>query len=194
MKIIGIDPGFAKLGWVDVDFDGDNFDFIQGGVITTEPSAKKRKILQRDDNMRRLDEIAKAFLDVIPFSEADVIATEAQSWPRNSSSCIKIAMAWGALGLMCQIYKIPMLQVSPQSLKKKLTGRRAASKENVIEAVCQIAGFEKFIELVQNMSLANREHMADASGATVCCVESDMVRAMVKTMKMTQPKRRKVRR
>lgn len=194
MKIIGIDPGFAKLGWVDIDFDGDNFDFIRGGVITTKASEKKRKILVGDDNMRRLDEIAKAFLDVIPFSEADVIASEAQSWPRNSSSCIKIAMFWGALGLICQIYKIPLLQVTPQSLKKGMTGRRAASKEEVLEAVCQTGGFERFIELVHDMNLDDRAHMADASGASICCVESNMVRAMVKAIKLKQPERRKVRR
>lgn len=181
--ILGVDPGFASFGWSDCALEGrsphagEALTPIKVGLIETKKSPKKMGLLQSSDNLRRLRELHEKISEVVDDMaqryDRIILAVESQSWPRNSMSSAKIGMAWGVLASVTHAYA--MEQISPQAIKKILTGQRSASKEAVLAAVRDI--WPRVDDLLSSIPSSKREHPVDALAASIAVVQSsEMVR------------------
>lgn len=166
VTLVGLDPGFANLGWCVMRCAGPTLELQACGVFTTEQSDKKRKVLAADDNVRRAVQIAN-FLAENAFTPVPVvICAEAMSFPRNSSAAAKMAMCWGAVATFSAVHRIPITQASPKEIKQSLCSSATASKEQVEEAVRVLyPGVDSFLE--GKVPPSNRNHAYDAIAAVV---------------------------
>jgi len=177
-RVLGIDPGFASLGWALVDIGaGQEFPYKMG-VFRTQASVKKRKVLATEDNMRRAQEIAGFLQELIAGEGVKVLCTESMSWPRNASSAAKVALCWGVMASICVRLGMPVVQSTPQQIKKVMCGKRTASKEEVIAALqARYSGLENIVEGVPSSQL---EHPYDALAAVVSGLDDSTMKLLRK--------------
>ena len=76
-------------------------------------------------------------------------------------------MAWGVVGTLAFRHGLPVLQVSPQDLKRCLTGSKTASKAEVQDALTARYG-----PLTLPSQRTLHEHVCDALGAVVACLDA----------------------
>lgn len=177
--VIGIDPGFAKVGYSIVRLDRDKLVPITMGILRTKKSDKKLKVLASDDNFRRARELAEALIELATEASAQgevvAICAEAKSFPRNASAAAKVAMFWGILALFCVEKGLPLIQARPQEIKKKMCGETSASKEEV-QAACRETFGDEISLLVEEIGKSDLEHPYDALAAVVACSDSETLR------------------
>lgn len=185
---MGLDPGFSSVGW-SIFTLADGLPFVSGGIIHTQKSAAKTNTLATDDNFVRAREISKALLGLVAHHGVRIICAESMSFPRSSSVAAKVAMVWGVLANLTNLYDLPMLQATPQKIKKAVCGKINASKEEIAVAVArQYPAAASFInEFVASRVIENSgrklvkhesdlEHFWDSCAAVVACQESEHFR------------------
>lgn len=162
VRILGIDPGFANIGIFMVTVTKTGETAVACRVVTTKPAAKKQRIHAYDDEHRRLEEIERAFLGVLDGYKPDIVATETFPSLRSASATRKIALVYGALHALARARGIPWRSYAPQEIKREITSKRSASKEEVFEALKSwFPGFTGW------PSTKKVEHVADAGGAAL---------------------------
>ena len=135
VRVLGIDPGLANMGVCVVELEEQDIRVVQVDVLATQKSSKKREVLASSDTVRRGREIANELNTVVVRKRPMVLAVEAMSYPRNASSAAKTAISWGVLITIAELFDLPMVQASPQDVKKALCGNRSASKVEVQKAL-----------------------------------------------------------
>ena len=181
MLVLGIDPGFASVGWGLVELNDDTEKLLALGVITTTKSTKKQNVLATDDNVRRMREIhteLKAIADIVNGlnKKIHVITIESQSWPRNASAAAKVAMAWGVIVSFACERNIALVQASPMQIKVALTGIKTASKEQVLDALRKHPGMESVDRHLSKIRTKGKhEHPVDAVASVIACLTSDAI-------------------
>jgi len=172
VEVVGIDPGFSALGYAALKITSSEMYVDRAGVITTKPSERKRKVRKSDDNVRRILELA-AEIERAAFSHNVVaVCSESMSWPRSSSACAKLGMAWGIVGTYAHQHRLPVLQVTPMELKRAAcNGNGKASKDEVIAAMVALFG-DSWLPRAKT----RREHVADAIGAVWACMDSTEIK------------------
>lgn len=178
--VMGVDPGFANTGWALLELDGGatSEKLVAMGLIETEKSSKKQKVLSADDNYRRAREIAKALRKL---SKPTVICCESMSFPRNASAAAKVAMTWGILAYFCEAEDIPMLMTSHKELKKAVCSDATASKE-AVQKVLRVRYADLTVGLLKEAGIppSSQEHPYDALAAAVACLDSETLRLLRK--------------
>jgi Holliday junction resolvasome RuvABC endonuclease subunit len=178
-RILGIDPGFASIGWAVVESNDelDTLDVVGAGVVRTKKAKAKQRVLAADDNFRRAGEIGRALGRIMLEHRVDAVCAEAMSFPRSSSVAAKMAMCWGVLAQLCETWGLPLVQTSPQKLKRAVTGNASASKDDVAAAL--YTRLPDALGALVGIPKSIHEHAMDAFGAIIACLESDTVRAVV---------------
>jgi Holliday junction resolvasome RuvABC endonuclease subunit len=173
LLVLGIDPGFANLGWVLVELDGaaGKEVLLDMGLVTTEKSAKKQNVLASNDNYRRAREISRA-LRALP--RPRVICCEAMSFPRSSSAAAKVAMTWGVVADYCESEGVAMLMASPKELKHAVCQNAGASKSDVQKALrLRFGARPAELLTAAGVPASGQEHPYDALAAVVACLNSE---------------------
>lgn len=178
-RLLGIDPGFASIGWAVVEStdDGSTLDVISAGVVRSKKAKPKQRVLAADDNFRRAREIGRALGRIMLEHRVDAVCAEAMSFPRSSSVAAKMAMCWGVLAQLCETLGLPLVQTSPQKLKRAVTGNASASKDDVAAAL--YIRLPNALGALVGIPASIHEHAMDAFGAIIACLDSDVVRAVV---------------
>lgn len=173
--VLGIDPGLANCGVavLEVSYDFERLVYME--VLRTKPSHKKLKVLVSDDVSRRLAELVKGLVQVFETYQPRIICAEALSFPRSASPAAKVGMAWGLAVAMAALRGVPFLQVTPQQIKKKVTGKMSASKG---EVQVVLEGLYPVVEKLKARKIpgGQQEHPVDALAAIVTCFDSDAMR------------------
>ena len=175
--LLGLDPGFANMGWSVIELASWGEKLVDAGVLRTEKSDKKRSVLASDDNLRRGREVAEALVAVMDRFHISAICAESMSFPRSASAAAKMAMCWGSIATLSFERKLPVVQASPQEIKKTLCGKKDASKEEVEAAVkLRYGDFDKYLA---DLAKSYREHAYDSAGAVITALEkSEVIRAV----------------
>lgn len=182
--VLGLDPGFSAIGWAAVEVrDPERAGLVvhSAGVFETKADPRKRLVLRSDDNLRRTREIAHWLRDNVVFLRSHArlplvaICAESFSPPRSASVAAKVAMTWGAVGALSATMNLPIVQCTPQGLKKAIVGKRSASKEEIISALDRRFGGVIAPLLEGRVAQGKWEHPYDAIGAAVACVEADVI-------------------
>lgn len=177
--LLGLDPGFSNIGYSVVGLGPNRLTgVVAAGVIRTAKSKTKGKdkVSASVDNVRRATEIASR-LDILVKSNAvAAICVEAMSFPRSASVAAKMAMCWGVVTALALQYGAPIIQASPQEIKKALCRTNSASKGEVEEAVKR--SYDYIDTLLSTVPRSYREHAYDATGAVMACLDSTVLNSV----------------
>jgi crossover junction endodeoxyribonuclease RuvC len=170
--VLGIDPGFASIGYAVVSLHSTGESVIEADVFHTSKSNRKLRVRSADDNFRRTQEFSRFLRHLVEHHRVDAICAEAMSFPRSSSVAAKMALTWGVLGTMAELFNRPVLSASPIEIKAAVCGTKTASKEDIISTLT--ARYECAAAL-EHLPMSQREHACDAIGAVVACLHTDVL-------------------
>lgn len=122
MRILGIDPGMAIVGYGVLDVEGENVSLVSSGSIRTEKNVRESA---------RLLEIYNDMEQLVQKFQPDVAAIEKLFFFRNHTTVMPVAHARGVILTVLEKYGIPMAEYTPMEVKQVLTGYGRADKKEV---------------------------------------------------------------
>lgn len=124
MRILGIDPGVATIGFGLVEADRAQVHMVTYGVITTPAGLPlSRRLYQIDRDMEEL--IAKL--------KPDVIAVEELFFNTNITTGIAVAHGRGVILCAAEKCGVPLYEYTPGQVKLAVTGYGKAEKRQVMD-------------------------------------------------------------
>lgn len=146
--ILGIDPGTQILGFGVISTDGISFNYITSGVLDL------RKI---GDPFEKLMHISNRVKELISEFHPDIMAIEAPFYGKNVQSMLKLGRAQGAAISSALVLNVPVFEYAPRKIKLSVTGKGAASKEQVaslLSSILKITINQKFFDSTDALAVA----------------------------------------
>ena len=154
MRILGIDPGIATVGFGLVDSDKNRQRYVTCGVITTPAHTPLSS---------RLAQIYSDLEELITAFKPDEIAIEELFFDKNITTGIAVAHGRGVILLAAQHSGVPVFEYTPMQVKQSVVGYGLAEKRQVIAMVQRIL----------NISTAPKpDDAADAVALAICHARS----------------------
>lgn len=154
MKILGIDPGYAIVGYSIIEYCNCRFKSIQCGAITTE------KCMPFPE---RLKAIYDRVTELIDMHNPDFLSIEELFFNTNVKTAIAVGHARGVLILAAVNAHIPVYEYTPLQIKQAVTGYGRADKRQVQQMVKTLMGFA---------SVPKPDDVADAVAVAICHAHS----------------------
>lgn len=126
MRVLGIDPGIAIVGYSILDVEEDCCTLVSSGSIQTDKNKTEAG---------RLYEISKDLEEIIKQFEPDTAGVEKLYFFKNQKTIIPVAQARGVIMMTLEKMKIPAVEYTPIIVKQTITGYGRATKNEVAEAV-----------------------------------------------------------
>ena len=136
MKILGIDPGTRNCGYAIVEKVGNKKILIEAGLIKIKQDSLQYQITQLCEG---LDLIFKTH-------KIDEVAIEDIFYAHNPKTVLKLAQFRGALSLKILQIHGEFSEYTPLQIKKAVTGKAKAAKEQVAFMVKKMLGINKEIK------------------------------------------------
>ena len=134
MKILGIDPGYAILGYGVIEKTGNKFKACDYGAITTD----------KDMPMpQRLECLYNGLREIIEEQKPDVASIEQLYFNNNAKTAINVGQARGVAVLACIKGGLEVAEYTPLQIKQALVGYGRADKKQVQFMVKTILGLSK---------------------------------------------------
>lgn len=121
-RIIGIDPGTNFLGYGIIDAKGNSMVLIGMGTI---------QLSKLPNHAMKLKKIYERVSWLIDEFTPDELSIEAPFFGKNVQSMLKLGRAQGVAMTAGLVREIPIFEYSPKKIKQSITGKGAASKEQV---------------------------------------------------------------
>ena len=138
MKILGIDPGFAIVGYSVIEYVGNKFKLITSGAIETQA---------HESFPLRLEKIYTDLNEIIETYKPDVMSIEELFFNTNVTTAINVAQARGVMLVTARIHKLPTYEYTPLQIKQAVVGYGRADKMQVQRMVKMILKTEKLPKL-----------------------------------------------
>ena len=135
MKILGIDPGSRNCGYAIIEKNVKKTALIEAGLIKIKPNTLQYQITELCEG---LDVIFKNH-------KFDEVAIEDIFFAYNPKTVLKLAQFRGALSLKILQLHGDFAEYTPLQVKKAVTGKAKAQKEQVAFMVKKILGITKEI-------------------------------------------------
>jgi crossover junction endodeoxyribonuclease RuvC len=132
--ILGIDPGYDRLGWAIGTAQGRNWRDIHHGVIQTSSQESLVNRYQVLDN-----ELTK----IIKTHQPTVAAIESLFFFKNQKTALKVSEARGVIISACLRQKLTIEEFTPLQIKQAVTGYGRADKKAVEKMVRMQLKLEK---------------------------------------------------
>lgn len=126
MRIIGIDPGIAIVGFGIIEKQGNKLIPIQYGCIKTE--AHTREAL-------RLKQIYNAMTTLLEKYKPEALAVEKLYFNRNVTTAFSVGQARGVIVLAGEEAGLPLYEYTPLQVKQSVVGYGQAEKKQMQEMV-----------------------------------------------------------
>lgn len=157
MKILGIDPGMAIVGYSVIDFDGNRPMLLHSGSIQTDKNkTESARLLEIYNDM---DFLTQKF-------KPDAASIEKLFFFRNQTTVMPVAHARGVILTVLEKYNIPIYEYTPMEVKQVLTGYGRADKKEVEQMVKLSLGQE---------TLPKLDDTIDSIAIAICHTRSVMV-------------------
>ena len=131
MRILGIDPGFAIVGYGVIDTASNRFTPIDCGVLTTASSMPFPK---------RLKSLYQSMQVILTKYKPDAVAMETLFFNTNVTTAIAVGHARGVLCLAVENENIPLFEYTPLQIKQAITGYGRADKLQMQQMVKMLLG------------------------------------------------------
>lgn len=150
MRILGIDPGIAIVGFSVVDKNGNRYSTVEYGAITTPahtPLENRLKTIY--------DEMTLLFANFRP----DAMSVEELFFNSNAKTAIAVGQARGVIILSAVENGVPIYEYTPLQVKQALTGYGRASKMQIQQMMRTMLGLSE---------IPKPDDVADALAIAVC--------------------------
>ncbi len=127
--ILGIDPGFASIGYGVLSITAGDPTATDYGCLHTKPGGPFAK---------RLLQIFNEITTLITDSAPDVIGVEKLFFEKNSKTAIEVSHARGVILLAAQRAGIPLVECTPLQVKLASTGYGKADKRQVQQMIMRV--------------------------------------------------------
>ena len=154
MRILGIDPGVAIVGFGVVDLDKGQTRMVQYGAITTEAGLPlATRLVQIENDLHQL----------IEQFQPDVISIEELFFSKNITTGIAVAHARGVILCTAEKMGIPIYEYTPMQVKQAVVGYGLADKHQVMDMVRR---------LLKLTAIPKPDDAADALAIALCHARS----------------------
>lgn len=150
MRVLGIDPGYAIVGYGIVDYQGGKYRAVDYGAITTEAETPFPQ---------RLQYIYNELVAVIIKHDPDEMAIERLYFQNNQKTAIDVAQARGVIILAAQMSNLSISEYTPLQVKSAVTGFGQAKKTQVMEMTRRLLKLEQ---------IPRPDDTADALAMAIC--------------------------
>jgi crossover junction endodeoxyribonuclease RuvC len=155
VKVLGIDPGTAALGYGIVERTGGRLREVDHGCLTTSPDLSLPE---------RLLAIHALVDELLALHEPDLMGVERLFFSRNVQTALGVGQARGVVLLAAAQHDTPVREATPNEVKSAIAGYGAADKEQV----------QRMVQLVLGMSeLPRPDDAADALAIATWVANTD---------------------
>ncbi len=126
MRILGIDPGLATLGWGVIEAEGGRQQLINYGCILTTPQQRLPD---------RLKQIGEDMRDLLLLYKPDEIAFEELFFAKNVTTAFTVGAARGVSIAACAAYTSRLFEYTPMQVKQAIVGYGKAEKQQIQQMV-----------------------------------------------------------
>lgn len=134
MVVLGIDPGYAIVGYGVVKYENNKFFPKSFGAITTKAGTRFSS---------RLEKIFNEVLQIIEEHKPEAISIEKLFFNTNTTTAIDVAQARGVILLAAEKMQVPVFEYTPLQVKQSVTGYGKAEKSQVMELTRRLLNLEK---------------------------------------------------
>lgn len=138
MRILGIDPGLAIVGYSIIDVVKDENILVSSGSIQTDKTKT---------DAQRLLEIETDMQTIIDKYKPDVASVEKLFYFKNQKTIIPVAEARGVILSTLERNSIKIAEFTPIEVKQMITGYGRASKDEVAKIVEMSIKYKKLPKL-----------------------------------------------
>lgn len=151
MRILGIDPGLANLGWAVVEKkkESKSYDLLACGEIKTK----------KEDIKDRLYKIFLELKKIVENYKPNIVCVESQFYTKIAKSMMDTYLSLGVIYLICALENIPTKEFSAKTVKVAISGYGSANKFQIKRMVTTLLGFSKDI---------TSDHINDAISVALC--------------------------
>lgn len=154
MRIIGIDPGYAIVGFGILEYNRAQFQVVDYGAVTTPADM---------DFNSRLLEIYSDLCYILDKFKPDFLAIERLYFTSNQKTAIDVAQARGIVLLAARQRNIEIFEYTPLQVKQSVTGYGKAVKKQVQEMTTRILKLSE---------IPKPDDTADALAIAICHAHS----------------------
>ena len=154
MRVLGIDPGVATVGFGIIDVDRSAQQMVQYGAITTAAGLPLAT---------RLVQIAADLEQLIIQFQPDEIAVEELFFSKNITTGIAVAHARGVILYTAERLQIPVYEYTPMQVKQAVVGYGLAEKHQVMDMTRR---------LLKLKMIPKPDDAADALAIAICHARS----------------------
>ncbi len=150
MRILGIDPGLATVGFGVVEQRQGRLRPVQYGTILTSPD---------QTTGGRLERIYLGLKELLAQYHPDCLAVEKLFFNRNVTTALTVGQARGVMLLAAEQGRLPVYEYTPLQVKQSTVGYGQADKRQVQEMVRRLLGLSE---------LPKPDDAADALAVALC--------------------------
>lgn len=163
MRILGIDPGYAIMGWAVIDMKGNHFQAVDYDSITTDAGVPMPE---------RLQHLYVELMSIIEKYKPEEASIEELFFYNNAKTVIHVGESRGVAVLACINSGLEVNEYTPPQIKQALVGYGRAEKKQVQEMVKAILNLKQ---------VPKPDDTADACAAAICHGHSRGNRLRVET-------------
>jgi len=129
MRIMGIDPGIATIGFGVLDMEKSSQKLVTCGVISTPAHTSLSS---------RLEQIYDDMLNLLEMFKPDAVSIEELFFNTNITTGISVAHGRGVILLACRKAGVNVFEYTPLQVKQAVVGYGRAEKHQVMDMVKRI--------------------------------------------------------
>ncbi len=148
MRVLGIDPGIATIGFGVVETEKNRHKLIKCGVISTPAHTSLSS---------RLEQIYDDMLSILELFQPDAVSIEELFFNTNITTGIAVAHGRGVILLACRKAGVQVFEYTPLQVKQSVVGYGRAEKRQVMDMVkrlCQLPAAPKPDDAADAVALA----------------------------------------
>lgn len=134
MKVLGIDPGFGRLGWAVLEGNKNKQALIAYGCFETNSKTKLS---------RRLFEVNQFVASLIKEYDPDEAAVEELYFFKNAKTIIGVGQAMGAVLVALEDHSVSISMYTPLQVKSTVAGYGKADKVQVQDMIKRLLGLDE---------------------------------------------------
>jgi len=156
--VLGIDPGYDRLGWAIATIDNSSCSVLDYGCIQTKKT---------EDLFTRYSDLEKQLEKVVEKFQPSVAAIESLFFFKNKTTALKVSEARGVVIISLIKRKIKIFEYTPLQIKETVTGFGRADKKAVEKMVRMELGLKKHkviddaidaLAVIMTHRIRNRNH------------------------------------